>query len=193
MDPWAPRNGGRLCGLCGSFLPARAWRHQSKKCPRYSDLWAVDTYVCFGENLKAHGGEAVLSSPNAPGAGQLPWDRDACTVAGEHKHSGELGCQVEAGQALLWNESAVIPQPGQRTSNPARGGFSEACTWSMLGAVCRSRCAAERSREDMEVSSRDQSRCPIRIAFERQTGFTFAPEFFKCVRASRRARDDEGR
>jgi hypothetical protein len=27
-------------------------------------------------------------------------------VAGEHKHSGELGCQVEAGQALLWNESA---------------------------------------------------------------------------------------
>jgi Flp pilus assembly pilin Flp len=25
----------------------------------------------------------------------------------------------------------------------------------------------------MEVSSRDHSRCPIRIAFERQTGFTF--------------------
>jgi Flp pilus assembly pilin Flp len=29
----------------------------------------------------------------------------------------------------------------------------------------------------MEVSSRDHSRCPIRIAFERQTGFTFAPFF----------------
>jgi Flp pilus assembly pilin Flp len=44
----------------------------------------------------------------------------------------------------------------------------------------------------MEVSSRDHSRCPIRIVFERQTGFTFVPEFLKRVRAPRRARDDEG-
>jgi Flp pilus assembly pilin Flp len=28
----------------------------------------------------------------------------------------------------------------------------------------------------MEVSSRDHSRCPIRIAFERQTGFTSEPD-----------------
>jgi hypothetical protein len=98
----------------------------------------MDTYVCFGENLKAHRSEAVLSSVNAPGADQLPWDREACTVAGEHRHSGELGCQVEAGQALLWNESAVIPQSGQRTSNPARGGFSAARTWSMLRALSKS-------------------------------------------------------
>ena len=40
---------------------------------------------------------------------------------------------------------------------------------------------------------RDHSRCPIRTAFERQTRFTFASELFKCVRASRRARYDEGR
>jgi hypothetical protein len=66
----------------------------------------MDLYVCFGENLKAHGGEAVLFSVTAPGADQLPWDEGACVVPGKHKHSGELGCQVEAGQALLWNESA---------------------------------------------------------------------------------------
>jgi len=106
MDPWAPRKGGRLCEHCRSFLPARVWRHQSKKCPGYSDLWAMDTYVCFGENLKAHGGDAVLFSVTAPGSDHLPWDESACTVGGEHKHSGEVGCQVEAGQALLWNESA---------------------------------------------------------------------------------------
>jgi hypothetical protein len=66
----------------------------------------MDTYVCFGENLKAHGTEAVLFSITAPGADHLPWDLNACRVAGEHRHSGELGCQVESGQALLWNESA---------------------------------------------------------------------------------------
>jgi hypothetical protein len=28
----------------------------------------MDTYVCFGENLKAHGGEAVLFSVTANGS-----------------------------------------------------------------------------------------------------------------------------
>jgi len=102
----ALRSGWRSCEHCGAPLHERAWRHQSKRCPGYSDLWAMDTYVCFGENLKAHGREAVLFSVTAPGADQLPWDARACRVPGEHRHSGELGCQVEAGQALLWNESA---------------------------------------------------------------------------------------
>jgi hypothetical protein len=66
----------------------------------------MDTYVCFGENLKAHGGEAVLFSVTAPGSDHLHWDESACAVAGDHEHSGKLGCQVEAGQALLWNERA---------------------------------------------------------------------------------------
>ncbi len=66
----------------------------------------MDVYVCFGENLKAHGTEAVLFSVTAPGSDHLPWDESACAVAGDHKHSGLLGCQVEAGQALVWNESA---------------------------------------------------------------------------------------
>jgi hypothetical protein len=38
-----------------AFLPERVWSHQSKRCPGYSDLWQMDVYVCFGENLKAHG------------------------------------------------------------------------------------------------------------------------------------------
>jgi hypothetical protein len=96
----------RVCPDCGAQLHERAWRHQSKRCPGYSDLWAMDVYVCFGENRKAHGTEAVLFSITAPGADELPWDESACTVAGPHRHSGELGCQVEAGQATLWNESA---------------------------------------------------------------------------------------
>jgi hypothetical protein len=66
----------------------------------------MDVYVCFGENLKAHGTEAVLFSITAPGADQLPWDASACKLGVPHKHSGDLGCQVEAGQAVLWNESA---------------------------------------------------------------------------------------
>jgi hypothetical protein len=66
----------------------------------------MDTYVCFGENLKVHGSEAVLFSVTAPGSDHLRWDESACAVAGEHNHSGELGCEVEAGQALVWNESA---------------------------------------------------------------------------------------
>jgi hypothetical protein len=66
----------------------------------------MDVYVCFGENLKVHGSEAVLLSITAPGADHLPWDESACTIPGPHKHSGQLGCQVEEGQALLWNESA---------------------------------------------------------------------------------------
>jgi hypothetical protein len=66
----------------------------------------MDVYVCFGENLKAHGTEAVLFSVTAPGADQLPWDGSACKLSEAHKHSGELGCEVESGQALLWNESA---------------------------------------------------------------------------------------
>jgi hypothetical protein len=66
----------------------------------------MDVYVCFGENLKAHGSEAVLFSITAPGADHLPWDESACTIPDPHKHSGQLGCQVEQGQALLWNESA---------------------------------------------------------------------------------------
>jgi hypothetical protein len=84
----APRSGRRSCEYCGTPLHERVWRHQSKRCPGYSDLWAMDTYVCFGENLKAHGGEAVLFSVTAPGSDQLPWDESACTVAGEHEHSG---------------------------------------------------------------------------------------------------------
>jgi hypothetical protein len=106
MRRLAPRSGWRLCEYCGSPLHERAWRHQSKRCPGYSDLWAMDTFVCFGENLKTHGSEAVLFSVTAPGADQLPWDETTCRVEGEHRHSGALGCQVEAGQALLWNESA---------------------------------------------------------------------------------------
>lgn len=102
----APRSGRRSCEYCGTALHERAWRHQSKRCPGYADLWAMDTYVCFGENLKAHGGEAVLFSVTAPGSDHLHWDESACAVAGDHEHSGKLGCQVEAGQALLWNERA---------------------------------------------------------------------------------------
>lgn len=104
----APRSAPRLCKYCGLPLHERAWRHQSKRCPGYADLWAMDTYVCFGENLKAHGTKAVLFSVTAPGADQLPWDESRCKLAGPHHHSGELGCEVEAGQALLWNESAQV-------------------------------------------------------------------------------------
>jgi hypothetical protein len=101
----ARRRPARRCDDCGALLHERAWR-QSKRCPGYSPLWAMDVYVCFGENLKAQGTKAVLFSVTAPGRDQLPWDEAACVVAEAHTHSGGLGCQVEAGQALLWNESA---------------------------------------------------------------------------------------
>jgi hypothetical protein len=129
----------------------------------------MDTYV-FGENLKPHGGEAVLSSVNAPRANQIPWDRDACTVAGEHKHSGELGCQVEVGQALVWPigcHPAIGAKNLESRTRGILGGLDLVDARSIVEVVARRSGHAE----DMEVSSRDHSRCPIRIAFERQNRF----------------------
>ena len=131
----APPRGRRLCEYCGTALHERAWRHQSKRCPGYSDLWAMDTYVCFGENLKAHGGEAVLFTVTAPGSDHLAWDESACAVAGDHKHSGELGCQIEAGQALLWNESAQRHFSTAQREAKRRADMSPATPWA-----ARARC-----------------------------------------------------
>jgi hypothetical protein len=41
----------------------------------------------------------------APGADVLPWDEDKCTIVGEHKHSGPLGCRVQQGPRDRWEEA----------------------------------------------------------------------------------------
>jgi hypothetical protein len=79
---------------------------RSRRCPEYGLVWAGGQGQKLFRNLEAVGGEIILAAVTAPGAGQLPWDRNACDGLGEHRHSGKLGCRVDPHAARQWNESA---------------------------------------------------------------------------------------
>ncbi len=104
----ARRAGWHRCHDCGVPLPPEVWRHSSKRCPGYSELWAIDAYVVIGENLAAYGGAGVLLAITAPGSETLDWDRSLCVVQVAHTCSGSLGCQVNPHMAEVWNETAQV-------------------------------------------------------------------------------------
>jgi hypothetical protein len=76
-------------------------------------LWAGDQRRKLFVNLDEYAAGApvdrraavLMTAVTAPGADQLPWSTD-CAVLGDHKHSGLLGCRVEAAAAREWNLSA---------------------------------------------------------------------------------------
>lgn len=72
-------------------------------------MWAGDQRQKLFRNLEGLAGNILLSAVTAPGADCLPWDERVCAGLGEHKHSGKLGCRVEAVAAACWNREA----PGQ--------------------------------------------------------------------------------
>ena len=98
-------DGWHVCPDCGTVLHPNVYRHAAKWCPGYAELWAMDVYVLFGENVHEHEGRAALGTLTAPGADFLPWDEQDCAALGPHKHSGELGCRVDPAMAEVWNES----------------------------------------------------------------------------------------
>lgn len=100
------RVGWHTCPDCGVHLPPEVWRHSSKRCPGYSELWAFDAYVVIGENLAAYGGAGVLLSITPPGVETLDWDGTLCAIEGPHTCSGSHGCKVHPQMAAIWNETA---------------------------------------------------------------------------------------
>jgi hypothetical protein len=94
------------CRACGRPVYGRGKVCKSRRCPEYSHTWAGDVRQKLFQNLGAYGGEVLLSAVTAPGADVLPWDEAACDHLGEHRHSGERGCRVQAVAAREWNETA---------------------------------------------------------------------------------------
>jgi hypothetical protein len=97
----------RRCRSCGRRLYGRGEVCRSRRCPEYGPVWAGDQRQKLFRNLETLRGNIVLSAVTAPGAGELPWDERVCAGLGEHKHSGKLGCRVDAAAAGAWNESAA--------------------------------------------------------------------------------------
>src|SRR2546421_569687 len=91
-----------LCAACGrrKYTAARTCRRRS--CPGYVDTWLGDCRIRLLENLASFGGDVVMTTITAP---SLPWS-SACDGLGEHKHTGDLGCQVEPGVAQRFNLDA---------------------------------------------------------------------------------------
>jgi hypothetical protein len=92
--------------VCGRRLYGLGRRCRCRRCPEYGLIWAGDQRQKLFRNLEAVGGEIVLGAVTAPGEGALPWDEGVCSALGEHRHSGKLGCRVDARVACEWNESA---------------------------------------------------------------------------------------
>lgn len=102
------------CRHCGRATFNGSLACKARRCPGYAPLWAGDQRRKLFDNLGAFKGlvrvrdaHAVMLSVTAPGADQLPWDRGYCAGLGEHRCSGDLGCQVERRAAKAWNKSAA--------------------------------------------------------------------------------------
>lgn len=116
-DPRAPFPALGRCRDCGGGLPALPSgyvRCRRRTCPGYSSLWAGDQRRKLFVNLDAYAElapadrspQVLLTAVTAPGLDQLPWDDEHCSVLGEHRHSGLLGCRVDADAGSDWNRSA---------------------------------------------------------------------------------------
>ena len=92
--PWAPRNGGRHCEHCGSFLPRAGVAASVEEFPRLLGRRRCTHRFASARNLKAHGGEAVRAS--SPASRSRPG-------------------------ASLWNEWAASPNGGKEPRIPRAG------------------------------------------------------------------------
>jgi len=96
----------KKCGECGRLFPAFRRKHVWRCCPGYSDLWAGDQRIRLFRALGEYQGDSVtMVTVTAPGADLLPWS-SRCQRLGKHRHSGNLGCGVDAEIARSWNEAA---------------------------------------------------------------------------------------
>ncbi len=86
---------------CTSLRRCRRW-----SCEHCGPIRSGDEFRKLLDNLIAYGGNVVLVAVTAPGAAVLPWDPDACSGLGPHKHSGPLGCRVRHSAAYRWNSTA---------------------------------------------------------------------------------------
>jgi hypothetical protein len=102
-----PRRPLGRCSHCGRPRFSRAKTCRTRSCPGYSHLWAGDTRRKLFANLDAYPGtDVVLGTVTAPGQDVLPWDREHCSVLGEHRCSGALGCRIDRERAAAWNKEA---------------------------------------------------------------------------------------
>lgn len=90
------------CEACGRTRYTAAKTCRRRACPGYVDIWLGDNRIRLLENLLAFDGEVVMPTVTAP---SLLWSSD-CEGLGEHKHSGNLGCRVEAEAAREFNCTA---------------------------------------------------------------------------------------
>ena len=96
------------CTCCGAPLYGIA-RCTRRRCPGYQYLWVRDNREILHTNLSAYdegNGTVILATITGPGARQLPWDERACRGLGPHECSGNLGCLVNAEQAIAFNLTA---------------------------------------------------------------------------------------
>lgn len=96
----------RHCRACGRRLYTAGKTCRSRRCPEYGKVWAGDQRQKLFRNLETLDGDIVLGAVTAPGAETLPWDERECASLGGHRHSGHVGCRVERGAAMSWNETA---------------------------------------------------------------------------------------
>ena len=97
------------CPHCERPTYGGAAHCKARRCPHYAPIWARDQQRKVFENLGAYDegeGHAAMLTVTAPGAATLPWDEAHCGALGEHRHSGLLGCRVDARAACEWNRSA---------------------------------------------------------------------------------------
>lgn len=74
--------------------------------PHYRRLWLGDWRHVLATNGAAAGDQVELIVLTAPGADDLPWDRDRCVHGDYVACSGPLGCRVDDDIAREWNRTA---------------------------------------------------------------------------------------
>ena len=107
VEPCAVRRPVGICPACSRSRWSRARFCRRRNCPGYAPLWAGDQRRKLFDNLKAYtdgSGYLVMLTVTAPGAGELPWDREHCRRLGEHTCSGLLGCRVDSAAREAWNK-----------------------------------------------------------------------------------------
>ena len=75
---------------------------KKRRCAVCRAKWARSWSWVLRENLSLARCMTRMVTLTAPGADVLPWDDDVCRWRGPHKHSGPLGCRIDAQAAGVW-------------------------------------------------------------------------------------------
>ena len=116
IAPILPGTSGAVGPTTCKWISHPLQRCRRRTCPGYARIWAGDQRRKLFGNLSAYADQlpsglklrhVLLSAVTAPGVEDgLGWDEDHCRALGEHRHSGLLGCRVEAAAACAWNKTA---------------------------------------------------------------------------------------